>query len=568
MAPAPIDLDQRRSDDRPQHPNSQHRRFHRSSIILELDLTQPLVEPDPADPLAPLLSRGQRQLRPTIKALHEAAADHRVVGLLAKVGGPLSWATVHELRRGLQAFLDVGKPTVAWAESFPDGAAGTGAYVLASGFGEVWLQPGGGLGLLGVSIETTFLRGAFDKLGMEPQLGQRYEYKNAADRFTRTEFTEPHRESMEALAASVYADAIALIAAGRSMTPERVRELVDTGPRTAEEALAARLVDRLGYRDEVLASFRAHVGDDAELLFADRWKPRRRLRLPARRRGHLALVEVRGGIGSGRSRPGPIGGQTGSDTVASQLRAALEDDRAHGVLLRVNSPGGSAVASEVIWREVCRVKEAGKPVVVSMGDVAASGGYYVSCAATTIVALPTTLTGSIGVLGGKFVISGLLDRLGLSTGAVHEGEHARMWSARRGFDDGERERLDAELDAIYAAFVAKVAAGRGRTVAEIEPLARGRVWTGRDAYDRGLVDQLGGLREAVTTARRLAELPADAPLVPAVHLPVIARLSQPRNSDDPRALVREVVPSAAELKALTELDTGGIQLRMPEIRLR
>ena len=454
-----------------------------------------------------------------------------MVGLLAKVGGPLSWATVHELRRGLQAFLDVGKPTVAWAESFPDGAAGTGAYVLASGFGEVWLQPGGGLGLLGVSIETTFLRGAFDKLGMEPQLGQRYEYKNAADRFTRTEFTEPHRESMEALAASVYADAIALIAAGRSMTPERVRELVDTGPRTAEEALAARLVDRLGYRDEVLASFRAHVGDDAELLFADRWKPRRRLRLPARRRGHLALVEVRGGIGSGRSRPGPIGGQTGSDTVASQLRAALEDDRAHGVLLRVNSPGGSAVASEVIWREVCRVKEAGKPVVVSMGDVAASGGYYVSCAATTIVALPTTLTGSIGVLGGKFVISGLLDRLGLSTGAGPAGEHARAWSPPPGVGAWGRR-------------------------------------PGRDAYARGLVDQLGGLREAVTTARRLAELPADAPLVPAVHLPVIARLSQPRNSDDPRALVREVVPSAAELKALTELDTGGSPLRMPEIRLR
>ena len=540
----------------------------RAPIILELDLTQPLVEPDPADPFAPLLGRGQRQLRPTIKALHEAATDQRVVGLLAKVGGPLSWSTVHELRHGLQAFLDAGKPTVAWAETFPDGSAGTAAYALASGFDEVWLQPGGGLGLLGVSIDTTFFRAALDKLGVEPKLEQRYEYKNAADRFTLTEFTEPHRESIEAVVASVYADAIALIAAGRSMTPERVRELVDTGPRTADEALAARLVDRLGYRDEVLASFRERVGDEAELLFADRWKPRRRLRLPARRRGHLALVEVRGGIGSGRSRPGPMAGQTGSDTVASQLRAAIEDDRAHGVLLRVNSPGGSAVASEVIWREVCRVKEAGKPVVVSMGDVAASGGYYVSCPATAIVALPTTLTGSIGVLGGKFVISGLLDRLGLSTGAVQEGEHARMWSLRRGFDDGERERLDAELDAIYAGFVAKVAAGRGRTVAEIEPLARGRVWTGRDAYDRGLVDQLGGLREAVTTARRLADLPADAPVVPAVHLPLIARLSQPRNSDDPRAQVREVVPSAADVKALTGLDAGGIQLRMPDIRLR
>ncbi|MFT4166690.1 MAG: signal peptide peptidase SppA, partial [Microlunatus sp.] len=478
------------------------------------------------------------------------------------------WATVHELRRGLQAFLDARKPTIAWAETFPDGSAGTGAYVLASGFDEIWLQPGGGLGLLGVSVETTFFRGMFDKLGVEPQLRQRYEYKNAADRFMLTEFTEPHRESLEVLAASVYADLVAMIAAGRSMTPERVRELVDSGPRTAEEALAVRMVDRLGYRDEVLSSVRERVGDDAELLFADRWRPRCRPRLPKRHREHLALVEIRGGISTGRSRSGATGGQAGSDSVASQLRAALEDDRARGVLLRVDSPGGSAVASEVIWREVCRVKEAGKPVVVSMGDVAASGGYYVSCSASAIVALPATLTGSIGVLGGKFVLSGLLDRVGLSTGAVQQGEHARMWSLRRGFDDAEQERVDAELDAIYTDFVAKVAAGRGRAVAEIEPLARGRVWTGRDAYDRGLVDELGGLRDAARTARRLAGLPADAPVVPALHVPFVARLSQPRNSDDPRAQASTGLPTATDLRALVEPMSGGVQLRMPDIRLR
>ena len=557
-------IDQQRSHDHLPHPP-----WHRPPIILELDLSQPLVDPHPDDPLGPLLNRGRRQLRPTIKALHEAAEDPRVVGLVAKVGGSLSWATVHELHRGLQAFLDARKPTIAWAETFPEGSTGTGAYVVASGFDEIWLQPGGSVGLLGVAVETTFLRGAFDKLGVEPQLGQRYEYKNAADRFTRTEFTDPHRESMEALAASVYADAVAMIAAGRSLTPERVRELVDTGPRTADEALAAHLVDRLGYRDEVLGSIRERVGDDAVLLFADRWRPRRRLRLPKRRREHLTLVEIRGGISAGRSRPGgAMGGQAGSDTVASQLRAALEDDRAKGVLLRVDSPGGSAVASEVIWREVCRVKEAGKPVVVSMGDVAASGGYYVSCPASAIVALPATLTGSIGVLGGKFVLTGLLDRVGLSTGAVQQGEHARMWSPRRGFDDGERNRLDAELDAIYTSFVAKVAAGRGRTVAEIELLARGRVWTGRDAYDRGLVDELGGLHDAARTARRLAGLPADAPLVPALHVPFFARFGQPRNSDDPRAQASTTLPKSTDLRALVDPMSAGVQLRMPDIRLR
>jgi protease-4 len=544
-----------------------HPPLHRPPLLLELDLTQPLVDPPPGDPLAQLRGHGRRQLRPTLRALHEAADDPRVLGLVAKVGGPLTWATMHELRRGLQAFLDARKPTVAWAETFPDGPIGTCAYVLASGFDEVWLQPGGGLGLLGVAVETTFLRGAFDKLGIEPQLEQRYEYKNAADRFTRTEYTDAHRESLDAVAASVFAEATSIIAAGRSMSAERVRELVDGGPRTAAEAAGARLVDRLGYRHEVLAAVRQRVGaEDAELLFADRWRPRRRWRLPARHRQHLALVEVRGAIASGRSRPGPLGGQVGSDTVATALRAALDDDRVRGVVLRVESPGGSAVASEVIWREVGRVREAGKPVVVSMGDVAASGGYYVSCPADRIVALPSTLTGSIGVLSGKFVTTGLLEKAGLTHDAVEQGERARMWSARRGFTDEERERLNVEIDAIYADFVGKVAAGRGRAVAEIEPIARGRVWSGRDAHRIGLVDDLGGLRDAARIARRLAELPDDAPVLPALHVPLPARLGQPRNSEDPRALAAAPVPSLRDLGA--SLDLSGIQLRMPEIRLR
>ena len=541
--------------------------LHRPPIILELDLTQPLVDPPPGDPLGQLRSRGRHQLRPTLRALHEAAEDPRVVGLVAKVGGPMSWSTMHELHRGLQPFLDARKPTIAWAETFPDGPIGTCAYVLAAGFDEIWLQPGGGVGLLGVAVETTFLRGAFDKLGIEPQLEQRHEYKNAADRFMRTELTDAHREALDAVAASVFADALAIVGAGRSMTPERVRELVDSGPRTAAEAHDARLVDRLGYRDEVLAALRERVGaSDAELLFADRWKPRHRFRLPARHRQHLALVEVRGGIASGRSRPGPMGGQVGSDTVAAELRAALDDDRVRGVVLHVESPGGSAVASEVIWREVGRVREAGKPVVASMGDVAASGGYYVSCPADRIVALPSTLTGSIGVLGGKFVTSGLLAKLGLTEGSVQQGERARMWSARRGFSDEEWERLNAEMDAIYTDFVGKVAAGRGRSVAEIEPLARGRVWSGRDAYENGLVDDLGGLRDATRIARRLAELPDDAPLQPAVRVPLPARLVPPRNSDDPRALLAGSAPSLRDLTGLA--GPSGVELRMIDVRLR
>ena len=506
-------------------------------------------------------------LRPTLRALHEAGEDPRVVGLLVKVGRTLPWATMQELRIGVRAFAASGKPTVAWAETFGEESGGLSSYVLATAFDEIWLQPGGGLGMLGVGVQTTFLRGALDKLGVEPQLEQRYEYKNAADRVMRSEFTPAHRESLERLTGSIFDEAVSAIAAGRRMAESRVRELVDTGPRTAAESLEAQLVDRLGYRDEVYAAFRSRVGPDVELLFADRWQPRRRPSLPARRKGHVALVEVRGGIMSGRSRRGPLGGQVGSDSVCAELRAAAKDGQARSVVLRIDSPGGSAVASDTIWREVGRVREAGKPVIVSMGDAAASGGYCIACPADVIVALPSTLTGSIGVFGGKFVVRDLLERVGLTTGTVEHGAHALMYSARRGFSDSERQRLAATIDAIYDDFVTKVAVGRQRPVAEIEAVARGRVWSGRDAREVGLVDELGGLRDAVRIARTRSGLPDNAPVVRALHVPPLARLTRPKNSEDPRALTVASLPDLAELAAALGLSLDAA-LSMPSIQLR
>ena len=384
------------------------------SLLLELDLAEIPVTPDADDPLARFRARGRHQLRPTLRALHEAAADPHVVGLIAKIGGPLPWTIMQELRLGVRDFAASGKPTLAWAETFGDGSGEMAAYVLASGFDQIWLQPGGGLGLLGVGVETTFVRGALDKLGIEPQLEQRHEFKNAADRVMRTEFTEAHRMAIERLAESVLTEAVTAIAEGRRIESARVRELADTGPRTAPEALQAGLIDALGYRDQAYAAMRLRVGGDAELLFADRWRPQRRPKMPARRKGQVALVEVRGGIVSGRTRRTPMGRQVGSDSVGAALRAAARDEHVRAVVLHVDSPGGSAVASDTIWREVCRVREAGKPVVVSMGEAAASGGYYIACPADVIVALPSTLTGSIGVFGGKMVVRGLFDRLGLT----------------------------------------------------------------------------------------------------------------------------------------------------------
>jgi protease-4 len=536
------------------------------SLLLELDLTEPLVEPDPDDVLGRLRARSKRQLRPTLQALYEAAEDKRVVGLIAKVGSGVSWAMMQELRLGIRAFAASGRPTIAWAESFGEGGGSLPTYAMASAFDEIWLQPGGGVGPMGVGVETTFLRGALDKLGIEPQLEQRYEYKNAANRFQQTELTPAHREALEGLTESMFTDALAMISEGRGIEIGRLREILDGGPYTAAEARETGLVDQLGYRDQVYAAARSRVDPDAELLFADHWRPRWRPSLPRRRKGHVALVQARGAIASGRSRRGPSGRQLGSDSVSAQLRAALEDDQAKAVLLQVDSPGGSAVASETIWREVCRVQEAGKPVVVSMGEVAGSGGYYIACPADVIVALPATITGSIGVIGGKFVVRELLDRLGLTTGTVEQGARPLMYSGRRGFDDEERARLAALIDTVYADFVAKVAAGRHRDVEQIEAVARGRVWSGRDAVGVGLVDQLGGLREALTVARSRGGLPDDAPVLPAVHLTPLSRLGRPKNSDDPRALL-STWPELPNLStALQALD--GIALRMPPISLR
>jgi protease-4 len=286
-----------------------------------------------------------------------------------------------------------------------------------------------------------------------------------------------------------------------------------------------------------------------------------------RKRAYVALVVGHGVIVLGRGRSGPRGAQLGSNRVSAALRAARENDSVKAVLFRIDSPGGSAVASDTIWREVVLTRQAGKPVIVSMANVAGSGGYYIACPADVIVAQPSTITGSIGVFGGKVVVTELLGKLGLGSGAVERGAHARMFSTRRGFTDAERERLAAMLDRIYAEFVQKVADGRRMSWDAVHEVARGRIWSGADAAGNGLVDVLGGLRDAVAIARERGKLPADAPVRPALHVPPLARLKRPVSSDDPRAgTAASAWGELAGLAAALGLPTGG-PLRMPEIRL-
>ena len=490
-------------------------------LILELDLTEGIAEGPPQDPLSALLTIRRTRLPDLLEGLKRASTDDRVQALVVKVGGGrIGLAKIQELREAVQDFRQSGKLTVAWAETFGDFVRGNLPYYLATGFDRIYLQPSGTLGLTGVAVEQVFLHDALEKLGIDFQSAKRYEYKSAADQLTETGFTGPAREAAARLTESVAEQLIAAIAESRNKTPEQARELLQRGPFLAPQALEEGLVDGLGYRDEVYDQVRKEAGPDAALLYLQRYQrshaltdlPRRLQKNPHER--FVAMVYAHGAIRHGRSgRGGPGGGGgMGSDTVAAALRAAGGDERARAVVLRVNSPGGSYTASDVIWREVVRVRAAGKPVVVSMGDVAASGGYFISAPADVIVAQPGTITGSIGVILGKPVLRDMFGRAGVHTDTVAEGANATMFSSSRPFSDEEWERINVWLDAVYADFTEKVAAGRRMSAERVHELGRGRVWTGADAVANGLADETGGMSDAIAVARKRGGLPDSAPV--------------------------------------------------------
>ena len=488
-------------------------------LILELDLTDGLAEGPPQDPLSALLTIRRMRLPDLLEGLKRASTDDRVRALVVKVGGSrIGLAKIQELREAVLGFRQSGKLAVAWAETFGEFVRGNLPYYLATGFDRIYLQASGTLGLTGVAVEQLFLHGALEKLGIDFQSAKRYEYKSAADPLTETGFTGPAREAVGRLTESVTEQLAAGIAEGRNKTAEQARALLAQGPFLAQQALDEGLIDGLGYRDEVYDQLRKEVGLDATLLYLQRYQRAhpladlsRRLQRNPRER-FVAMVYAQGAIRHGRSGRGPGGGGMGSDTMAAALRAAAADERARAVVLRVNSPGGSATASDVIWREVVRIRAAGKPVVVSMGDVAASGGYLISAPADVIVAQPGTITGSIGVILGKPVLRELFGRAGVSTDTVAEGTNATMFSSSRPFSDSEWDRINVWLDAVYADFTDKVASGRRMAPDRVHELARGRVWTGADAVANGLADETGGMYDAIAIARKRGGLPDDAPV--------------------------------------------------------
>ena len=511
------------------------------AILLELDLTRGVLETPPASPVAAFRARHLPTLRELVAALRKGARDDAVAGVVAHLGGQrLSLAQVQDLREAVADFRTSGKPAVAWTESFGEGGSGTVAYYLATAFDEIWVQPSGDIGITGVSVQAVFIRGALDKAGVIPQLGKRREYKTAADTFTEKEMTAPAREMASRLAESAYEQIVEGIAVRRRLDTARVRELVDSAPLHAQAGLDAGLVDSLGYRSNVYDELQKQLGYDSRLL-AERYirrGPRTlqdvRKTLPWPQKPLVAVVRVSGGITVGRNSSSPLGGPgSGSDTVGAALRAVGENDKVKAVVLRVDSPGGSYVASDAIRNEVLRLRSTGRPVIASMGSVAASGGYFVAMPADVIVAQPGTITGSIGVLTGKGVVRDALARIGISQEAVSEGTNARMYSAQEEFTDDQWARLEETLDRIYKDFVAKAAQDRGLPEEQLEALARGRVWTGADAHARKLVDELGGFQHALTLACNRAGLDRDEiGLASVPHRNLLDQLRAPRTTDD------------------------------------
>jgi protease IV len=488
-----------------------------STLVLRLQ--GDLVEAAPDDVFRQVI-RGEQPttMRSVVEMLRKAKVDNRVGAVLIVPGGmqlPL-WAKVQELRDAVLDYRTSGKPAIAFLESADDRA-----YYLASACDRVFLMPSSQLDLNGLASYELFLRGTFEKIGMQPDFVRIGDYKTAPNTYTERTFTPAHREVSEALNRDMFIQLVRGIAEGRQKTEAEVAALIDHGPFLAEDALQAGLVDGLAYADELDEKAQLPGGTLKELKPADyaRVSPRS---LGLNTGPKVALIYAVGAIVSGESGFDPLFGQVvGSDTLIRYIKQAREDRAVRAIVVRIDSPGGSAVASDAIWRElvITRDENPNRPLVVSMSDLAASGGYYIAMASKHIVAQPATLTGSIGIFAGKLVTGGTYEKLGANIESVSIGRHAELYSPERPFNESERAKLQAGIEAFYNRFVENAAAARHMTPDKLDSVAQGRVWTGQQAKQVGLVDALGGLDVALAAAKQRAGIDPDAEVQIVVYPP-------------------------------------------------
>ena len=480
--------------------------------VLHLKLDQEIVDRGDKDQfeidLGPFQGASKIGLNNILASLENAKTDDHIEGIfldLTSVG--TGFATMREIREKLLEFKrESGKPVVAWSESFSQGS-----YYLATAADAIYLQPMGDVDYRGLRSEYMFLKGMFQKLDIDIQFirGSNNKFKSFGETYTEDKMSPANQEQIRMILDGLWAEHLAAVSAKSGVEQARLNMIADSLlVRNSETAHALKLVDGLKYRDEVLDELKERMGlpADKEVRFAELKKYMKSFRSGSAKKGKgdekLAVIYAEGGISSGKSTDGTIGSTSLSETI----REAREDSTIKAVVLRVNSPGGSGLASETIWREV-RLTAAVKPVVVSMGDVAASGGYYIAAPATKIYAEPTTITGSIGVFGMIPNMKGFFNnKLGITFDGVKTHKYADMMTVSRPLTEVEKGKVQGYIDDFYSGFTQRVAEGRKLTVAQVDSIGQGRVWTGADAKARGLVDELGGLEDAITAAAELADL--------------------------------------------------------------
>ncbi len=517
-----------------------------ANTVLELDLRKAMDDKSASSLFD--LGAGKVSIMDVVMGLDRAGRDPRVKGVFLRVGsGDLSVPKAEELRDALRHFKESNKFVIAHSQSFYSG--GLGDYTAAAVSDEIWMQPVSTFFTAGTSSTTMFFKGLFDKVNATPQFVQRYEYKNAANVFTESDFTPAHREATLRVLQSWYDSATTEAASDRKLDRAQLISVLDSGPATVETVKDKGLITNIGYDDEARDAAKMRAGTGAQVITFDRYLQATRNRNPGLAGAStIAFIHAAGDIveGGDDSPFAAASTSVAGDTYSQAIREAAADKNVKAILLRVDSPGGSAIASDQILQALKKARTAGKPIVVSMGSVAASGGYYIALAGDRIVAEPGTLTGSIGVLWGKVAVAKSLEMVGVEAKELGVGKNALFLSGITPWDQTQLGAVNAQADLVYADFTQKVAMGRKLPLERVQQVARGRVWTGADAKERGLVDELGGFWTAVADVKQLAGLAPDARVAfknyPAAR-GLVGRLS------------RAFGGSAASLKALEGLDT-------------
>lgn len=482
----------------------------RENSVLVLRVKGSMPDYVPENALRKLVGGDELSLTTLLTQLKMAKIDKRIGAVLLNIDmSGAGWAKAEEIRDAVAEFRTSGKPIYAYME-----LGMNKEYYIALACEKIFVAPPGDLFINGFAADVMFFRGSLDKLGIYPDVYQIGKYKNAPDQFTRKEMSEGHREVVNAILDDLFNRFVQTVATTRKKSTDEVRAIIDNAPYSAPEAQKLGLIDGASYRDEVEKELKTRLGykesDELRLTSGDQYREVEPESLGLNKGERIAVIYGTGGIGSGKSENSPFSSQSiGSDTMVKAIDDARKDNTIKAIVIRVDSPGGSSYASDVIWRAV-ELAKAKKPVVISMSDVAASGGYYIACNANKIVAEPSTYTGSIGIFAGKPVMKEFYNWLGISNEYVLRGKNAGLFRETEKFTPEEREKFFGLIKSTYYdEFVPKVAKGRGRDPEYIDSIGQGRVWTGAQAKENGLVDEIGGLDKAIEIAKQLAGIPAD-----------------------------------------------------------